>query len=229
MPALALLTQWKTALGLPLTDPAPDAKLQQYLDFATGTAQRYTKRDLIEQTYTDYFSGNGQRDLVLNHRPVSDVANVYLDFKGYFGQGANAFPASTALRRGSDWILKCDKGTISNAGLLRRIGGIGQGAFVGSFMETYYTGTLAARRMPIWPCGDGNLKVVYTAGFSDTPPDITAAILEIASWMKRYLPVGAFMTNESLANYSYGLQVLTGTPELGSVRQILNCYREVSI
>lgn len=217
---------------VPMLNGQPTEYLNMVLTMAIAAVKAYCKRDLDAATYTEYYSGAGQADLVLRQSPVTAITSVNLDPAGNFGIPALAFPSTTLLTAGTQYALVRDEGTKSRRGLLRRISG-GDGGFFGYFPESYQVGKLAARRLPSWPRGDGNIKVVYTAGYADgsVPADLTAAVVMLTAWFARNMPTGGPLTSESLGAYSYsvGSGQIGSAPELGTLKSLLSRYREVSI
>jgi hypothetical protein len=227
--ALTDLATVKAFLGIAADVTDHDAQLGQLISGADQAIKRWCRRDLEQATYTEYYSGLGERDLVLRQWPVTSVSDVRLDQAGFFGTRAGSFPESSALTLGTHYVLVFDEGSTSNRGLLRRVGGISSG-FGGFWPIEYYRGSLAARRMPVWPQGDGNIKVTYTAGYATVPADLTLAANELVAWLRMTSKRGGMpLQSESLADYSYTLAALQGRPELGSVRQLLAPYRELVI
>ncbi len=174
-----------------------------------------------------------------NYNGVS-LPVVFMDFNGMFGQAQGGFPAGTQLVQGNQFVTRLDSGgQTSTRGLLRAIAGIGGPALGGGmggggWGPSYgadYQGKLSARRLPCWPWGDGNIKVIYTAGYNPIPPDLSVACESLVSFMVRTLPYGPFfLTNESLGDYSYGLsQLQMGQhPEIGTIRSLLAQYRDMT-
>lgn len=208
-----------------------DNEFREFLaNAASTTAYNYCKNPALDgvSSYTEYYSGQDKPDIVLRHTPVTAITSVHLDPQGYFGQSTSPFGPSTLLTAGSQYILVPDKGSLSMAGLLRRIGGYNTG-FLGFAPESMLSGKLSARRVPVWTIGDGNIKVVYSAGYSAVPDDVKAACVAIAAYMSQTLPRGFALTSESLGGYSYSLSQISQIPELGSARQILSRYRDHSV
>lgn len=208
------------------------AFLETLIDAASKAIKNYTKRELERATYTEYYSGNGMQDLVLRQTPVISITSFYLDSNGYWGQGASSFGAASLLTEGTQYALVRDEGSQSNRGLVRRIGGGGAGVFAGWNPEVIFGGKLSASRLPTWPKGMGNIKVVYVAGYSPVPADLQYACNMLVCWMARSQPLGGPTTSEGWEGYSYSLasSASAGTiPELGSVGLTLRSYRESSI
>ncbi len=159
---------------------------------------------------------------------------VFFDQGGYFGQPQNAFAPGTQMVQGTQFVAVLDDGgRKSNRGLLRRIGGSGQG-FVGFYPDIMWSGKLGAYRLPTWPRGDGNIKVQYSAGYEPgkVPFDLQYAAAMLVSYMVRNMPSGAPLQSESLGAYTYQLlqggQGMLDVPELGSLARTLAPFREVS-
>lgn len=216
----------------------PDLKTQDegYLTFlangASATIKSYLKRDLERATYIEYYDGTDRPELVLRNYPVSSITNIWVDGDGYYGQGASAFPASTLLTAGENYVLQPDYGgTLSRTGVVLRLGG-GSGTWPG-FFPSDSRGKLAGKKLAGWPRGWGNIKVEYIAGYAqdDIPDDIRTAGVMIAAVLNRSLPLGGYLQSESLGGYSYsiGTGMLGNFPEIGTVRQLLSRYREPSI
>lgn len=202
--------------------------LQTLVDSASRVIQDYTKQKLEQDTYTEYYSGNNQRDLVLRQIPVQEIINLWFDVNGLYGDGPNAFPSSSLLTLGTQYVLVKDSGGVESfRGIARRIGGT-TGGWLGYYPTNYYSGKLAATRLPVWPFGEGNIKVEYTAGFASIPESIQAAVVMLVAWFVRSMPLGGPLSSENLGSYSYSMgSGLIGTaPEMGTVRQMLGPYRD---
>ena len=124
---------------------------------------------------------------------------------------------------------------VSKRALLRRIGGsVGTGwgwSGYGYSQQQIQLGKLSAARLAGWPVGFGNLKVQYTAGWTedDMPSDLVYACQSLCAVMIRTQPIGALLSSESLGSYSYSILGSSDNPEMGDVRRILSRYREISL
>lgn len=167
---------------------------------------------------------------------------VFYDPQAYWGQAPQAFAADTQIVMGTNFAVLTDggggyaggfvsgksAGRKSARGLLRRIGGSGQG-FVGFYPENYWSGKLGARKLPTWPNGQGNIKVCYTAGYAayDVPLAIVNACTQLAAYLVRTVPTGAPLQSESLGAYSYSVMTQqTDVPEIGSIVGMLRPHRD---
>ncbi len=207
--------------------------LNQLIAAADKTVKSYCKQTLEYQTCTQYLSGNGERDLIIKQLPVwnDSTLAVYLDPTGFAGQTASSFPAGTLLTKGNDYYLVTDSddGTQSIRGLIRKIAGAAGPGFIGFWPESLGLGKLSAYRLPTWPRGDGNIKVVAHTGFNPVPEDLQNAVMQTVAWMVRTNPQGSGLSNESLGAYSYGVfgRLTSGQiPELAEAAGILRYYRE---
>lgn len=154
---------------------------------------------------------------------------VFFDQGGFSGQAENAFGDGTIMTMGSNFMVQTDSGgTQSHRGLLRRTGGAAS-AFIGFYPENFYSGKLSAYREPAWPRGNGNIKVMYSAGYWPIPFDIQYACGLLVAYMIRTMPYGYPLQSETLGAYSYTvMQLMRGIPELGSLFRTLAPYRETS-
>ena len=209
---LTTLSRLKLALGKDVSNANEDDRLLTLLDAAESTVARYLNRNLVQATYTEYFSGTGRPSLVLSHRPVVSVTGVYIDPVGYYGQAANGFAASTMLTQGQDYALVNPNAGERNPGILQMLSALWDGTGLSN-----------------WPQGQGNVKVVYVAGYTQVPADVSQAVAMIVGQMLAQAERGLPMQSETLGEYSYTL--LTGAPGqlMAGARQLLNNYREVCV
>lgn len=182
-------------------------------------------------TFTGCSGGTGTLDT-----DYDDVFSpvVWWDPGGYWGQSPDAFAQTTQLVLGGNYAVPLGQATtrrLAKRGLIRRLGGPGQG-FVGFYPEHYHSGKLAARRLPVWPRGDGCIKVAYSAGYAPYTRELrelTYCCAMLVAQMIRIQPTGVDLSSESMGNYSYSAKAAFDQPEMGEVRRVLAMYREVSI
>jgi hypothetical protein len=163
---------------------------------------------------------------------------AWIDPAGYFGFGNNGpFPASTQLTHGTDYVLRIDTTETtptSKSAVLIRLGGGPFGSypfFWGEGGLRRSRGTLTAQPLPSWPAGFGNIKVIYTPGYATIPDDLAMACNQLAIWGWENIPTGGLtLTSEGYEGYSRSLSGSLGSaPDLGTTRQILSRFREISI
>lgn len=238
---LATLSQFKTLRGISQSDTSNDTLFSMLLANAQSDIESFCDRKFELATYTEYYSGNGNRNFCLRQRPVNSIASLYLDLGGYYGQAPNAFQASSLLTPGVDYVLQYEEGgSTSGSGLVTRISGTFGGftAFATNLNVNYTGGTLTQQgAMPRWPKRDGCIKVTYSAGYdSSANPSLVSGDLQQAHLMMTtvfYLTrktAGQLYSGETLGKYSYTLRgpMAGEPPEMGTIRQILSRYREVS-
>lgn len=236
---LATLAALKAFLGVS-TVASDDARLAAILAGADAQVKSFLQRGHGRTSFanwpesgsgTEFYDGPGTLDLLLRYTPVSAVASVYLDSGGYYGDGASAFAATTLLTVGTDYVLVRDDGSQSASGRLRRLGVLGSSAWMHSASVTQ--GSLAGRTGPSWPRGQGNIKVTYTAGFTEIPRDLTLATLQVAAYVQALASTGGMLIgSESLGEYSNSqsaVAIQSGVPQLGSALQTLKRYRGIAV
>lgn len=213
------------------------------IGIATGisTVTTVTYTGTTPTTFTGCTGGTGTMQ---NNAQATNPFSVYSPVVWYDptaarGQSPTAFGVGTQMVLGAQYMVVTDKeGTgstqailpqgcqVSNRGLIKRWAGGGYPIMGWWFPQNYFGDKLAGVRKPIWNIGDGCIKVAYTAGFVQPPPDLNYVTCQLVAQMVRIQPNGADMASENLGQYSYN--VLQGDPEMGSMRQILSRWRERS-
>ncbi len=197
----------------------------------TFTTVTYT--GITATTFTGCSGGTGT--MTTGNQVYSPI--VYFDPQGYYGTNPGGFSALTQLSQGNNYAPWIDsEESQSVRGLIRRVGGnvgVWWGGGYGAYNQTQQNsslGKLAATRLAGWPIGFGNLKVTYTAGWTEDniPPDLSYACQSLAAVMIRTQPLGALVQSESLGAYSYSLMSASDDPQMGDIRRILARYRETS-
>lgn len=211
-----------------LANPAPGISVQTGLT----TYAYVTYTGTTATSFTGCTGGTGTLSGSANNAVFSPV--VWWDPGAYSGQAPNAFAQNTQMVLGTQYMLDMDNGAtrqLSVRGLIKRIGGAGQG-FIGFYPENFYSGKLGAYRLPTWNRGDKNVKVSYTAGWPLYSPELRTlnyACAMLVAQMVRIQPAGTDLSSESMGNYSYSAKQAFDTPEFGEIRRALAPYREVSL
>ncbi len=189
----------------------------------------------------DYYDGRGYRDIVIRNPFVvlSTLAStVYLDMTGYYGQGTNAFAASTVLTSGQDYAVVADGNapfatTYARSGLLRRLSA--SQWWWPSDLAFLNRGGLSYVQPSGWPVGYGNIKITYSYGFvsaddpaTDMPEDIQLAVVTAVGVITNTTQYGYPAQSESIKDYNYSLAISKDVA-FGEVRQLLSPYRDVAI
>lgn len=224
-PYLVSLPRVKDFLGLPQDDTSQDVQLTALKSAAEAVVREYVGRNLTQASYTEFYPGNGQRALVLRHRPVTAVASIHLDNTGYFGRNPDgAFdPTASLLADGRDYVLDWDVDAgHSRTGIVWRLG-----TSWAEVPRQYYPRYVTQET----GIAVGNIKVTYTAGFAPgaVPQDLQYAVCFLASYMKRTVEAGAHLHAERLGDYSYELvppRWDRQIPELGTTASLLRRYKE---
>lgn len=224
---LTSLTAIKEFLNLPSTNTGQDTWLAALQEASEAAVKAYCGQNFERATHTEFYTGTGTKFLALAHRPVISVTSVNLDFEGNYGQTAGSFGSSTLLTAGTDYALELD-GTLNGAavsysGQLIRI------RTVWTQVARVYTPTrLVAETGPSF----GNIKVVYTAGYSQCPEDLQYAVAYLVAYMRRTIPHGGHIHAETIGDYSYELAPIRWMgkePEITTARQLLSRYREAPL
>jgi hypothetical protein len=194
--ALTTRAAVKLAMGIASADTSKDDLIDARILSVDALIKTWLGRD-IERVVgrTEYLSGLNSPQVRLRETPVILTGlSVYLDPTGYAGQGTDAFAASTLLTRGSDYILKVDQtdGVTSMCGLLERLG-------------TVWPGTVRRDRGMLSAYvaeGVGNIKVIYTGGYSSVPADIADAANRMVARSVKIGKSGLLATSESFEDRS---------------------------
>lgn len=209
------------------------------------TGQTFTPVTYTGVTATSFTGCSGGTGTLNSSTSTNRISSpcVWVDFNGYGGQGPGSngrgpFADGTIQPQGTSyqvWLDTFDLATsfpTSKRGLLTRTGGYGGPGWPGQFQGGGWgmgQGKLASGRLPCWSRGQQNIKVAYSAGYSEVPADITYAASMLVAWAVRNMPNGAELSSESLGAYSYSvLQNSLEIPALGTVARTLAQYREVS-
>jgi hypothetical protein len=224
-----------STVGFPPAFPSAPAALTVQTGLNTRTWLTYTGK--TPTSFLGCSEGSGTLSVADGRNRVTSPV-VFLDAGGSYGQAANAFPDASLLALGSGFAVEldgsgCAGGNKSGRGLLRFMGsggvGVGWPAWYPGGMQSPWQGKLAGRRLPGWPRGFGNVRVLYAAGYMPVPADLQQAATSLAAYMVRTVPNGAVLSSESLGAYSYSVLTQSNdVPEIGSVVRTLARYRETS-
>lgn len=205
-PTLTTLAALKVYLGIASDVTTEDSRLTALLSATEQSVEKWLGRKMLSAARTEYFSGSGRPLLILNQRPVTAISGVWVDQSGYGGHGADAFADETEWELGVDFFPRSLTADESNPGMLEAICGI-------------------------WPEGQQNIKVSYTAGYATIPDDFANALHVICGEAYAMIAKGGKVTGETLGQYSYSLLVgsaLAGDDsQLATARQKLAAYRNV--
>ncbi len=205
-----------------------------YTDFAQATLdlahqvlaliEEYLGRKIKQATYTELYSGNGQPFIVLRQRPVQSITALYLDDNAYWGDAPGAFdPATTLQVEGTDYALDRDQPDgSSRSGLVYRVQGYWPRPI------TYGPARIAPELGP----RVGNIKVSYTAGYADPPPDLQLAVSLTLKHVWELGRRGALTQSESHPDVGYSFTLaVPGSYDIfpPHVKRILARYKNVPV
>lgn len=189
------LIELKTLLEIDPDNTAQDAKLLILNTVASEWLGEWLNRPGFDlKSRTEYYDGTGTQKLLLRSRPVyaSPTIQVFADNQGFWGAASGSFDSTTtALTYGTDFALMLDPGEEgkSRSGILVRING-------------YWERPMLRQRGLLSPFvgeGFGNVKVVYTAGYTvDTmPAQLRMAADFLIARLNYVWPLGVELGSES--------------------------------
>lgn len=217
--ALTTVALVKARLGIAATSTAQDALLTEIVAEADSTLKNYLGQNVEQATYTEYYLGNGRRELLLRQLPVMSITSIALDADGYFGYGENPFATGDLLTAGVDYALdRSSNSEGSGSGIVYRINAVWPAA--SEFSRNLLTTGIAA--------ATGNIKVVYVAGYSSVPKRFQAWATRLACWKYATDSRGVAMQSESHSDsaYSYSVGDLKGMNENEVLKSITGGARE---
>lgn len=215
------LRELKTALEIDPEDTSEDKKLTLFLSHASSWIEEIIGRPgMSKQERTEYYNGTGTENLLLRSRPVftTPTIQVFLDDSGYWGATSGCFAANTALTYGVDFALAIDQddGT-SRSGILVKINDVWNKRAVRN------RGLLS----PFLAKGQGNIKVVYTAGYTvDSLPDVFRAACNLLVSRLNYIwPLGVELNSEGYEERSISIVTDQKLRLTALVRPMLEGFR----
>lgn len=206
----------RTHLGL---DNTEDDFLGQVLPAVEAAWAKLTDRNILQATYTEYYSGRNTNTILLREYPVSPGVQVWLDNAAYWGTAPGAFGTGTALTEGVDFALVKDgRGALAECGRLYRIGGVWPCRWESR------TGLLASRQTP----GAGNVKVTYQAGLAATPSDVQLALWEVVAGVRSRRVEGFPASSGGYEEFSASLVMDATKLFLATQAQIVARYKRLT-
>ncbi len=221
MPQLSSLQELKVYLEIDKDDRSEDGLLLFLLEVASSWIEELLDRKLFIKSRTEYYSGTGTSKLLLKSRPVytSPTIAVSVDDGGYYGEPSGAFDSNTALTYGTDFAIQLDPGEdgVSRSGILVR-------------KSNVWSRPSARRQGLLSPyIGEayGNIKVVYTAGYSvdSLPVTLRLACNLLVARLRYVFPLGIELGTESFEERSISIISSEKTKLLVLVRPLIMPYR----
>ena len=208
------LTTFKERLGLPCEFTQEDELLQSLLDESKAAWIRAIGRPKFfdgDTASTFYFHcPNPYSDaVVIPHRPVLEVVNVWIDGAGAFGQNPDGFE-DDPLEAGKDYAVETLEESEQNPSILHNMAGT------------------------VWPTAPGSIKMTAKVGYTEDgiPEDVIGAMFNAAAILRQTRKAGGqLLESERIGSYSYTL--FTGGADVGvehndtlqSIRAAVRRYR----
>lgn len=216
--SITTLANIKAICLIPSSNTSLDAFLTLIHTRVEAMVEKWCDRTFARTVYAgataEYKAGTGTPDIVMKQRPIVSVENIWEDDSGYYGSPGTSFPDSTLLVEGTDYAFQpnCDTGIITR-------------------IDDVWTRPLVRKWGMLTPWhgrSKGNIKVEYTAGYTDEtmPSDLKMAVEGIVSKLKQMLPQGKHLTSESYEVRSVSYLILQHKNQLlAEFSPILAQYR----
>jgi hypothetical protein len=221
---LSDLKEIKVFLAIDQADQSSDLKLNFLIEMASAWIEETINRvgRLEYKARTEYYQGTGTQKLYLRARPVltTPAIRAFVERGGYYGEAADAFGSVSELTYGSDFVLKIDQDNgSSRSGILVRLNeywpkfGIRQAGYLSPFISE----------------GFGNIKIIYTAGYSqDTlPAQLRLACCTLVAELNMLFPLGFFLTTESYEERNVGYFLPQKKPLLSMIEPMICGFRNL--
>jgi hypothetical protein len=164
--ALSTVPSCMAQAGMVSVTDAQSAQMQAFINGISDLVYHQLHRNFDVRTYTEFYSGDGSPFILLRQYPVISVTSICEDPEGNFGQTAGGFDSSLNLVQGVDWVLMAGQNGIGSSGMIRRI--------KGAWWARHTRELGIVSNLP--PLPSGNIKIVYTAGYSPIPYAIQMAV-----------------------------------------------------
>lgn len=192
---MALITraEYKASMGIPSGDTTHDALHDALIAHVDAAIKRHLRQNIESATYTEFYSGDGTPHLFLRQLPVTGITSIHVRSDAYW-TNAN-FTSDYLLTEGTDYAVQWKQASLCESGIVRRIGNVWPGALIDSRANL-----LNGPRID-----QGNIKVVYTAGYATVPSDIKWAAIMSVKQAEASIAGGGPVMSESHEYYSYTL------------------------
>lgn len=222
-PVLTTTDAFKEHLDIPASNTSEDDRLDSILAGVEDAFNTYANREHVAGRHflesveaTEYYDGTGRELLYLKRCPVTAIDSLYVDQEGYYGHRAGGFAAATEWTIGDDFAPESLAATEHNKSCLRAIGG------------DYFSGDVY-----VWPEGIGNIKVVYTAGYSTVPQGVVFGIHTLAALARKGATKGGAVDSETIGRYAYRLLSSANAKGVSQsdadALNVLRSYRELHL
>lgn len=182
--ALATLAEVKAILGIASQSAVADAQMEALLPAAESMILAYLDRQIEAADYTEYVNGTGIQTLLVRQYPIISIASIHMDRKREWG---------------ADTLVDPDTYYFAPGGAYGQITRLSSGFWHDRWVQ--YQTDLTPQEVP----GQGNIKIVYRAGYETVPPVIVAAVAFLVRTMVSASAQGAMMNSEGHDGYNYSL------------------------
>jgi uncharacterized phiE125 gp8 family phage protein len=191
--ALITIADLKPFLKIPTGTTSEDSLLEDFVNRASAFAAKFVGRSLVSAARTEYYSGDGKPELILNSRPVTAVASVHIDSLRQWGSDTAVIVADDVIVDGGAGIIEL----WNNAGVFPK----GRGNIRVVYTAGYVAGTTVPYdlREAVIMIAQHHYKRIYQDGriglLSETLDDRTLAYSQdsippkAADILKRYRDV----------------------------------------
>lgn len=213
----------KSYLLMPPGYTLEDVRLTAWLAQVGAVMEEYLGRIIGQNSYTEFYDGQGTENLLLKQRPIYSVQNLWYNCAGYWGDPNLVNPGSVfqtpqdLLIEGQDYAIRRDQPDgSSRSGILYKIDDIWE-----PFIRRR-PGILS----PTVEIGYGNLMVEYTAGYATVPLDLTLACDMCVAYLRSWAPYGRPLSSESYEERAVTYQKLGPWGILAPAMTILAKYKD---
>lgn len=172
MSDLTTTAKVKTHLGI--TSSADDALIGTLVTAASRIIEKYCDNAFNQATYTEYYDGNGEPDLLLAHGPIISVTSLNVD-------SGRTYADATLLTEGSDFVSYKDEARVE---MLRG------------------SGLAWAQEDAVFPNAQQAVKIVYVAGYATIPADLELAANEMAAYLYNNRGASMAVSSQSIGGFS---------------------------
>lgn len=200
----------KNHLDITVTDSGEDNRLQQFLNQVEEIVFAQTLRgaDLYSNvSYTEFHSGVNRQRLYARMRPMTNVTSLHVDAVGYYGKGdGDIFSANALWTEGVNYVPIREDESERNRSEIQAIN-------------------------QVFPLGQGNIKLLYDAGYSALPADLEFSICQLVALVRNSSEKGQILNSETFGKYQWkgADEDSENKPVLAGVNATLSRYRNVPI
>lgn len=181
--AIITTAQYKTYAGI--TASTWDTQLGVLIPAVQDQLEKLCGRRFDTGTYTEYIDGANSPTIYVQNAPITSVTSVSL---------INRAETVVYTYDATGYKVDLEAGLIS-----RQVGG-----FAGGYDNRMpLNGPTAFERVPQFPDGWENIKIVYVGGYSSMPTSLQYLMYRLVGAAFAQIAADVGMKSETLGNYSY--------------------------